>query len=117
MGLDQLWLVSSDDSRPDTFASHRKFNALEAFMASEWEAQGHDEVFNVEQLEISTEILDRLYQTIKGNGLNPQSGFFWGSPNKDKWYYEDIKVLRDDVIPKAREYIAEGRTVTYTSWW
>ena len=117
MGLDQIWLVTSNDDEPKSFATHRKFNALEAFMANEWAEQGNEGVFNVEELEITSEILDRLYKTIKGNGLEPQAGFFWGSTEKDKWYHADISELRDKVIPKVRGYLTEGRTVIYTSWW
>lgn len=124
MGLDQNWLAtdrqgevdrSEDDF--DNIQYHRKFNALEGFMQDIWYREGNATEFNCELLPITPEILDELEAKIKKDQLDPQSGFFFGSTDKDEYYWREVNNLTDVVIPKVRELLSEGKQVFYTSWW
>lgn len=129
MGLDQNWLgcehdrpiVKSDHSWEkdglDNFAYHRKFNALEGFMQTIWYRNGNTKEFNCELLPVDDCVLDELEAKIDDDELEPTSGFFFGSTKKDEWYRKDIKELKEEVIPKAREYLEKGGQVYYTSWY
>lgn len=119
MGLDQNWLVSDSNGNRESFAYHRKFNALEGYMAEIWYAMNGDteETFNCQLLEVTAEMLDDLEATVEGDRLEPTAGFFFGSTEKDEWYREDVEELLEKVIPAARQHLAEGNAVYYTSWW
>jgi len=113
MGLDQNWIVKKTES----IAYHRKFNALEGFMAQKWKDEGNDEEFNCCDLLITEEILDELETTIKAGQLLPTSGFFFGNTEIDEYYKQEVKELLEDVIPMVRDRMTEGQQVYYTSWW
>ena len=113
MGLDQGW---STVERHE-FATHRKFNALEGFMRDQWASFGNEGEFNCCDLHISTEILDELKQRIKDDALDPASGFFFGSSEKDEWYKQQLKELVEVVIPEVERLMEEGKEVVYSSWW
>ena len=124
MGLDQYWYTKAgkdDEGEPqyEEIFYHRKFNALEGFMAHEWAEQtGYNEgAFNCEHLTITPEILDKLEQTIKDDKLDPTPGFFFGTYEKNEWYKQDLEELTDKVIPKVRKLLEKGETITYSSWW
>jgi hypothetical protein len=121
MGLDQNWLVEDENGEKEEFAYHRKFNALEGYMADIWNdlysKPGEYKQFNCELLEVTPAILQDLEDTARNEGLEPTSGFFFGTAEKDEWYLQDMRELLEEVIPKAKEYLEQGRTIYYTSWW
>ena len=121
MGLDQYWLVKEQNEEGEDeyldIHTHRKFNALQGFMQEEWAAQGNEEDFNCQNLEITSEILNKLEERTNTDTLKPTSGFFFGSTEKDDWYYEDLKHLKDDVIPDIRQRIEAGETIVYSCWY
>jgi len=116
MGLDQYWLAENEENSREHFAYHRKFNALEGFMAGLWH-ESHNGEFNCEELEINHAILDRLEELARNKSLEPTSGFFFGSTEKDMYYEEDLEDLLNKVIPAARERLNNGKRVFYSSWW
>jgi hypothetical protein len=70
--------------------------------------------FNCIDLPLTPGLLDRLESDIKEHKLEPVSGFFFGTTDYDPAEYE-AKDL--NAIKLAREAIAEGKQVIYTSWW
>ena len=114
MGLDQYWMVQTSE----TIHTHRKFNALQGFMQKEWDDAGNEPAeFNCQQLNITPEILDRLEAIIEVDALEPTAGFFFGNTEKDDWYYEDIKDLKEKVIPDVRQRLEDGETIAYSCWY
>jgi hypothetical protein len=67
--------------------------------------------FNGDCVTLDIEDLDNLEQDIKDGNLPDTTGFFFGNTHGD----ED----EDDLlfVKEAREAIANGNTVYYTSWW
>jgi len=120
MGLDQYWEQQTPDSKENhQLFYHRKFNALEGFMAQKWAKETGQDAgeFNCQNLTITSEILDELEEAIENDKLNPVAGFFFGTTDKDEWYNNDVTELRIVVIPKIRKKLEEGETITYSSWW
>lgn len=124
MGLDQYWfskIADNNEGEPqyEEIYYHRKFNALEGFMAAQWaEETGRPaQEFNCHYFTVTPAVLDKLEEAIRNDKLDPVGGFFFGSTEKDEYYQEDVKELAEIVIPKIREYLQKGETVVYTSWW
>jgi hypothetical protein len=122
MGLDQYWFrkIATNDEGEDQHEEifyHRKFNALEGFMARKWEADHPGDTFNCEYLTVTSEVLDELEQAAQEDKLDPTAGFFFGGTEKDEWYLNDLKELREKIIPFVRKEIEAGETILYSSWW
>ena len=62
-------------------------------------------------LQLTSEDLDQLETAIRNHSLPSTSGFFFGS--------SDGSEITDDLsfVAKAREALAAGLTVFYSSWW
>lgn len=75
------------------------------------EKGGKDSSFNCVNLLLTTGDLDRLEADIRAGNLPATIGFFFG--------VSDGSEADDDLhfIAKAREAIADGLVVYYTSWW
>jgi hypothetical protein len=75
------------------------------------EKGGEDDSFNCVNLLLTRADLDALEDAICSHRLPPTSGFFFGE--------SDGSEVDDDLhfIAKAREAIAAGLTVFYSSWW
>ncbi|MEY9328323.1 phosphoglycerate kinase [Sinorhizobium fredii] len=75
------------------------------------EKGGTDPDFNCVNLQLTAEDLDRLEAAIRNRTLPPTSGFFFGA--------SDGSESDDDLafVAKAREALAAGLTVFYSSWW
>jgi hypothetical protein len=67
--------------------------------------------FNCVPVVLSIADIDLLEAAVKGKELPTTSGFFFG--------YSDGSEIEDDLlfIRKARQALAEGLTLYYTSWW
>lgn len=90
----------------------RKHPNLHGWMEALYRTKGgKDETFNCVNLQLTTEDLDNLEADIKAGNLPPTSGFFFGA--------SDGSEVDDDLqfVAKARESIAAGLTVFYSSWW
>ena len=77
-----------------------------------WRERGGTGDFNCKELELSVQDLDRLEEAVKNHELPPTTGFFFGSDSDDYYRKEDLAF-----IAKAREAIAAGEVVEYSSWW
>ena len=119
MGLDQTWLTGQSKSRDelDIIAMHRNFNALEGFMQDKWYSLGYTREFNCELLPITQEMIEELESLAKRKKLEPISGYFFGSTNKDKKYKDDIKNLFKEVLPLVKHHLEHDEFVYYSSWW
>jgi hypothetical protein len=75
------------------------------------EKGGQDASFNCVNLLLTADDLNRLEADIRAGNLPPTSGFFFGE--------SDGSEVEDDLrfIAKAREAMAEGLIVYYSSWW
>lgn len=89
----------------------RKHPNLHGFMESLYYSKGgKEESFNCVNVQLDANDLDHLEKCINENSLPQTSGFFFGYSRDDK---------KDDLqfVKSAREAIANGQTVFYTSWW
>jgi hypothetical protein len=90
----------------------RKHPNLHGWMQNLYDMKGGtSDSFNGDCVVLDSEDLDNLEQDIKDGNLPDTSGFFFGNTQGD----ED----EDDLlfVKEAREAIANGNTVYYTSWW
>lgn len=92
----------------------RKHPNLHGWMESLYYLKGGKaESFNCVSVELDPEDLDQLERHITEGQLPETSGFFFGNSQVD----ED-QVNKDlEFIKEARETIANGEYVYYTSWW
>lgn len=74
---------------------------------------GTAESFNCVNVLIESDDLDQLERHIKERHLPQTAGFFFGNSQSDE------REIEDDLqfIKEARETIAAGEYVYYTSWW
>lgn len=89
----------------------RKHPNLHGWMERLYKAKGGvDADFNCSALLVTPKDLDDLEAAVKGEALPETSGFFFGvsGPRME----EDLTFIR-----KAREAIAEGKSVIYYAWW
>jgi hypothetical protein len=121
MGLDMYALAtkhqpenSVDFDAPEATQLHywRKHPNLHGWMEALYrEKGGVDENFNCVNLKLTTDDLDRLQADILAQALPRTTGFFFGET--------DGSETEDDLqfVAKAREALAAGLTVYYSSWW
>jgi len=76
-----------------------------------YEKGGRDREFNCVNVLLTSSDLDALENTIRSENLPTTCGFFFGET--------DGSEIEDDLqfVAKAREAIAAGLAVFYTSWW
>jgi hypothetical protein len=69
---------------------------------------GAERIFNCVNVQLTVSDLEDLELAIKSNALPETTGFFFGASD-----------VNDDLafIAKAREALAVGVTVIYSSWW
>jgi hypothetical protein len=94
----------------------RKHNALQGWMEELWcEKTGKTPIeLNCQDLEITSEDLDKLEEAITKNKLPSTEGFFYGSDTSQD---ESRKEYDLDFVSKAREAIKEGYEIIYSCWW
>ncbi|MBI5721427.1 MAG: phosphoglycerate kinase [Burkholderiales bacterium] len=120
MGLD-MYAYSTDQtlSRLDfekpkdrkEIAYWRKHANLHGWMEQLYRSHGGAQRFNCVNVALTAEDIDALERTVLADELPFTEGFFFGeSIPEDK---------EDDIafIAKARECLAAGKSVYYTSWW
>jgi hypothetical protein len=90
----------------------RKHPNLHGWMEALYRTKGGvDDDFNVAAVRLDATDLDALEKAVMSDALPETAGFFFGeSSAEDK--ESDLQF-----IPKAREAIAGGKRVFYTSWW
>lgn len=121
MGLDMYALTTDEKiTAPVDFKAEeiaelhywRKHPNLHGWMEHLYREKGGEaEVFNCVNVELTPDDLDSLEEAIKAGTLPETCGFFFGQ--------SDGSEVEDDLafIAKAREAIAAGKTVFYSSWW
>ena len=123
MGLDQFAIAIDKNGNKTNFAYWRKHPNLQGWMQNLWENKGRPGLtenytqdivgnFNGIPLELNKDDLDDLEDAIRSSDLPHTTGFFFGS-NSDDYYKEDD--LR--FVNLARQYLDDGYTVLYDSWW
>lgn len=120
--------IVSFDSKIDEVAYWRKENTLHRFIL---EQTGADPNMNCTYVEVPYEVLydfiGRANDILKARGHNreflankllpTQSGFFFGSTDYDKWYYQSLKDIRADFrkIIQTTDFL--NQTLYYSCWW
>lgn len=102
-----------DTSELDQFHYWRKHHNLHGLMHAIAEEYGFDGEFNCDYLLLTEKDLDRIEMEIKQESLPSTSGFFFGN------FPPDEQSKKDDLafVEAARQAIAEGNVVYYSSWW
>jgi hypothetical protein len=101
---------SADESQE--LAYWRKHPNLHGWMEHLYRAKGGTaEDFNCVNLQLDAADLDALEHAVRSKTLPPTVGFFFGQTDGSE-YGEDLAF-----IARAREALARGEAVYYTSWW
>jgi hypothetical protein len=92
----------------------RKHPNLHGWMESLYRLKGGEaDSFNCVNVLVESDDLDQLERHIKEGQLPQTAGFFFGNSQSDDREIEDDLAF----IKEARETIAAGEYVYYTSWW
>ena len=117
------------ETRPDTedygmedIGYFRKVNFLVSFFG--YEENCEDKEITIEEV---TDLLERCREILKHNSkakaqalLPTQSGFFFGSTDYDKWYFGDVKEVRDwckGIIASVKDHPTEDYILLMNCWW
>ena len=108
----------------------RKHNRLQGWMERLWESKerpgfapetmgGSLGDFNCVDVQIDIEDLNRLERDIKDKNLPETGGFFFGDDSYAEYENPEWGYKKEDLefIKVARERLANGHQVYYTSWW
>lgn len=116
MGLDQWAKAHSVDDEDNSreLAYWRKHPNLEGWMANLWRSRedcpGGE--FNCVKLYLNEDDLDELEKDVLCAKLPETAGFFFGTPADEYYKEQDL-----DFIASARDALASGDKVYYSSWW
>jgi hypothetical protein len=121
MGLDMYAFTTREDIPAVDFPDPadtaklfywRKHPNLHGWMERLYRAKGgNDEQFNLSPVRLDPADLDALEKAVRGNALPETAGFFFGQSLAEE-KNRDI-----EFICRARDAIAGGKAVFYTSWW
>ena len=90
----------------------RKHPNLHGFMEKIYRSKdGREDVFNCAHVRLDASDLDALEKAIRTNELPDTQGFFFGASDGSE------RADDEDFIRKARDALASGKRVYYTSWW
>lgn len=89
----------------------RKVPNLQGWMENLYRNKGGEEVFNCEYVRLDADDLENLRQDVINGELPETTGFFFG-----RHYEEDMPTILE-FVDKAKQVIAEGDAVYYSSWW
>lgn len=106
----------SDDQydQAQQFFYWRKHHDLHGWMEKLYRSKGGEaDSFNCVNVEITAHDLDHLELDIKARKLPHTEGFFFGDfPPSEESDEQDMKFIK-----QARQLIADGKEVFYSSWW
>lgn len=91
----------------------RKANAIHSWFVENVQG-GVDEC---QRSYVPKEKLRELIQACKDDDLTPVSGFFFGSTDKDDWYYEDLKQTVNELESILADPKSEDLSFYYQSSW
>lgn len=126
MGLDQYAfareVIKSDDEEEPVdidIAQWRKHNRLQGWMENLYRDKhpNSEKEFNCEEVELTTEDLDRLESDITDKALPKTEGFFFGDDSYSWPEQKEIQEYDLAFIKEARQYLQDGYKVYYSSWW
>ena len=120
-GLKPLAAVDSVGlSVTETAIYWRKVNSIHNWFIQKC-ANGVDECQPVyvsrEQLENLVETVDTAIKTKDGDLLPPASGFFFGSIDRDEWYWNDLKYTRTELKNLLSKTKTEDVSFIYQASW
>ena len=113
MGLDQYAYTKFADERI-YIQDWRKHNALEGFMSTLYVAKGGKEIFNCQDVEITSSDLSNLTVAVANDDLPTTAGFFFGNDTKMCPYNKEKTI---EFIRIAKEALDDGQRVYYYSSW
>ena len=90
----------------------RKHPNLQGWMENLWRMKGGQGEFNCVDVELNAANLDQLEYDVRFNQLPDTVGFFFGE-NSDYTY----RSADEGFIREARQFLADGYKIVYTSWW
>ncbi len=97
---------------PEEIHYWRKHPNLHGWMENLYYSKGGNmDSFNCTNLLLNIDDLNNLEYDISNNNLPQTAGFFFGTTNGDE-VEDDLQFVRN-----AKEAIAEGYSVYYSSWW
>jgi len=106
--VEKIWENEWADSYD--LSDWRKHPNLQGFMESRWYGEGD---FNSEaELELTLDDIDELEEAVKGADLPDTGGFMFGGDSSEHYKEQDLEFCE-----AAREALADGYTVVYSSWW
>jgi len=112
MGLDMYAFKSNGKDKPVEIFYWRKHPDLHGFMERLYRRRGGTGQFNCEDgVDLTPADIDALEEAVTKNRLPHTEGFFFGQS------FPEHKEQDLQFIKAAREALAEGCTVFYTSWW
>jgi len=127
MGLDQfayktkndLTLAVDEDAsiEKEEIMYWKKHNRLEGWMTNLWESRGNGGEFNCKYLELDDLDLDSLERDVRNASLPKTEGFFFGGDSYTVEYKSQLISSDLQFIHNARQALADGFRVFYTSWW
>ncbi len=105
---------ANDESYAEEIFYWRKHHALHGWMERLSRAKGGSaDSFNCVYVRLTMEDLDRLEKDVLGYRLPETQGFFFGTNPPDP----DSVANDMQFIAKAKQAVAEGDAVYYSSWW
>ena len=90
----------------------RKHPNLQGWMENLWRMKGNTGEFNCVDVELNAANLEQLEASIVGAELPETEGFFFGQDADDYYHQADLEFVRE-----ARQFLADGYKIVYTSWW
>lgn len=115
MGLDQWATVRPEGMEEDKeirVFSWRKHPNLQGWMERLWRERGGTGEFNQMSVELRDDDLVALEKAVLNSGLPDTVGFFFGESADDEYLSDDLKF-----VGRARDAVASGHQVFYTSWY
>lgn len=110
-------VLEDEEDTSEDLAYWRKHNALHGWMKQLYNEKGGREEFNLINLVLTKEDIDRLETDIDNHALVPVPGFFFGSTDYTKEDWEEVTKRDKAFIQLAKDALNEGKIVFYSSWW
>ncbi len=104
--------VNDKMTKPLEVAYWRKHPNLHGWFDALYRSKGGEGDFNGDELELTSEDIDRLEADINQRQLPDTQGFFFGDPSDDYYREADLKFIKE-----ARTHLFLGLKVFYNSSW
>lgn len=99
----------------------RKANEIQNWFTNRGIGNKNCDYYEVTKNDI-VELLDVIDKVLadhtKADSLLPtQSGFFFGSTNYDKWYFQSLERTKEELSNVLKEYNEKEEMLVYYAWW